>query len=43
MSVCRWVKAGALRRMPRASGAGVEGVLGRKVGGEQREVVRGLL
>lgn len=37
MSVCRWVKEGALRRMPRASGAGVEGVLERKVGGEAEE------
>lgn len=34
MSVCRWVREGALRRMPLASGAGVEGVLERKFGGE---------
>ena len=34
VSVCKWVREGALRRMPLASGAGVEGVLERKVGGE---------
>ena len=30
VSVCKWVREGALRRMPLASGAGVEGVLERK-------------
>lgn len=34
MDVCRWVRESALRRMPLASGAGVEGVLQRKVGAE---------